>query len=126
MMVPGSDLLADAFDAIDTISITYHKYKTRTLNSIGIYVAEFEDGTPVDASVQSVDRNVYKDLGLDWQKNYLVVYLSSDVVDIDRGVTGDEFVIFEKTYQIVSVNPWFNIDGWSSFIVVEIKPSTRK
>lgn len=125
MMVPGSDLLADAFDAIDTMSIVYRKYKNRTVNEIGVYVTEFEPDTPVDASVQSVDRDVYKDLGLDWQKNHLTVYLSSDVVDIDRGVTGDEFEIFGKTYQIVSANPWFAIDGWSSFIVVEIKPTKK-
>ena len=125
MMVPGTDLLSDAFCALETIDIGYRKFLSRTINEIGVYVPTYDEEVPIDASVQSVDRNVCKDLGLDWQKNYLTVYTSTDVVDIDRGVSGDQFNIFGKIFQIVSSTPWFDIDGWSSFICVEIRPSTK-
>lgn len=119
-VVPGENNLDDAFLAIGTDFIDYLQYDSRTLNDVGQWVTKYKDPVPVEASVQAVSRSVYVKFGLDFQKNYIKIFVKIDVQDIDRDMTGDRFLIYGKRYQIETQSGWFNMDGWVSAICVEV------
>lgn len=120
MSIPGSNLLNRALSVIKPDNVTYRKFKRRTTNSVGIYVEEYESDVEVKASVQAVSNYVYKELGLDFQKAYVRIYISVDVIDLSRDVSGDRFIIFGNTYQLMSSGMWFPIDGWVGLTAVQI------
>lgn len=119
-MIPGSNLLDEAFAAIDTQTIAWRKYLGRAANSVGIFVPQYDADVNVEASVQAVQNDVYKQFSLDWQKDFRTLYLSQDVIDLRRDSSSDRFLIGAKLYQVTSEVPWFEIDGWVGLIVVRI------
>jgi hypothetical protein len=122
-LTPGSNLLAQALRLIKPTTIQYLKYSGRTLNAARQYVASFDAPVDVLVSLQAVARSAYKNLDLDFQRNYLKVFAQLDTVDIARDSSGDRFVINGKYYQIEGQNNWFAVDGWASCLIVEVGPS---
>jgi hypothetical protein len=119
-MIPGSDILDEAFGCIDTNTIQYIKYIDRTLNDVGQWVSTYQAPIDFEASVQAVNRKTYNQLGLDFQKNYINVFFSVNAVDLDRGVTGDRVQINQKLYQIENLSDWYAMDGWVEALCVEV------
>lgn len=124
MPVPGSNLFRAASRLIRPTPVMYYPYVSRTQNAAFQWVATY--GTPfeLEASVQAVDRNSYVEYGLDFQKNYVRIYVSEDVIDIERDSSGDKFTWNGKAYQIESQNTWFAMDGWASTLAVEVGRAT--
>lgn len=124
MIIPGSNLLTDAFALLDTVEVKYFKDMGRTTNDQGVYVTSYAPYILIDASVQAPDRNTYVKFGLDMQKNYLKVFVPTDTVDLSRDQSGDQFVIGpegkEYRYQLESEIPWYDYDGWVELYIVQI------
>src|SRR5213075_2149023 len=118
----GSDILSEALQIIDTGTIQVLKQNPRTLNAIGIYETTY--GTPVDyeASVQAVNRNTYVLLGLDFNKRYYNIYVSTEVNDLARDATGDKVYFNNREYAITSALDWFAVDGWVGLLCVDVGP----
>lgn len=111
-MVPGSNLLFQAFAAITPIQVQYYAYSSRVPNAVGQYVTTYAAPIPVTASVQAISRDVYQEYGLDFQKNYAMIFALIDSTDLDRDQTGDQFVLPDgRTYQVQSEADWFGEDG---------------
>ncbi|MNH03096.1 hypothetical protein D3C81_678170 [compost metagenome] len=122
MGVPGSDLLAEALQIIETDTIQILKQNVRTLNAAGIYVTTYGEPVDFEASVQAVDRNTYNQLGLDMNKRYIQIYVSDDVNDLTRDTTGDKVHFNGREYSITSALDWFAIDGWVGLLCVDVGP----
>ncbi len=119
MGTPGSNLLEEAFEVIETQPIQWMEFIERTLNPVGQYIGKWKDPVTVEASVQAVDRKTYVELGLDFQKDYVTIYACVDFDDLDRDVTGDRIFLEDgKLYQLESLLPWFDIDGWVGAVAV--------
>jgi hypothetical protein len=123
-MIPGSNLLNRAMRLIQFTPISYYQWKTRTLNSARQWVATYMPPVTVQASVQAVARNTYVQLGLDLQRNYVNVFVSKDVVDLARDVSGDQFVFDNRLFQIETQTSWFLRDGWAEAMAVEVSNGT--
>lgn len=125
-MTPGSDLLADALQNIDTYPINVYPYIGRVTNSIGILVPSWaEEPTVYQGSAQAVSRSMYVQLGLDFNKKYIQCYLSANVGTLDRDITGDKVIVGSKTYEIIGDLDWFEFDGWKAILCVQLKlPAT--
>lgn len=128
-MFPGSNLLEDAFMAIDPLTIQYRKFVDRVRTPTGLYKSGYADPVPVEASVQAVDRSRYEHMGLDFSKNYVMLYLSQDVMDIQRDNAPDRFILPNgRTYEVVSETDWFGedgswvtgVNGWTGVLTVKI------
>lgn len=120
MGVPGSDLLSDAFEAIDTIEVQILRQVGRTKNAVGQYVTAFAEPETYDASVQAVNRSAYSFLGLDFAKTYFNVYLSTDAHAFNRGEGGDQVIFGSKRLEIISDLDWFDLDGWVGLLCVRL------
>jgi E217 collar protein gp28 len=120
-MIPGANLLKTAMRAIATQPVDYYQFTGRTLNDIGMEVPTYADPVSIDGSFQPVNRNLYEQYGLDFNKYYANFYTLSDLLDVTRDVSGDQIVFNGKRYQCEANNDWFQIDGWKGVLVVLIE-----
>ena len=121
-LVPGGNILQDEFSAIGTLECDYIPWKTRSLNEVGQWISLYGTATAVEVSIQAVDRDMYVEMGLDLQKDYVTIYASVDATNIDRNTTGDRFVLPDgKTYQIESIRSWFMMDGWMCALCIKVE-----
>lgn len=119
-MIPGSNLLNTALRVIGNQTFTYTPYVSRSTTANGMYLSTYGDSQQLTGSVHPVPRKLYDDLGLDFQKNYVKVHVSANLIDIARDVSGDKIVFNGVNYQVESRTPWFSIDGWNSLLCVQV------
>ena len=118
--VPGSNLLEDAFDAIETMEVLVYKQSERYKNNVGQYVTDFAEPVAFDGSVQAVDRRAYLQLGLDFAKTYKTIYVCAEAHTLERNTTGDQIGVGNYRYEVVSDLDWFEIDGWVGLLCVRL------
>ena len=117
-MLPN--ILNMAMSVLGKQKFTYLRYRERTVNAEGIYLSDFANGVGTSGQVQAVPREMFIKYGLDFQKTYLMVFVSKDVLDLERGVAGDMIKYANDTYQVVSETDWFDINGWTSVLCVKV------
>lgn len=124
MSTPGSNLFKRAIKLIKPTTIQYFKYDGRTLNDVKQWISTFAAPTDITASVQAVPRSVYKQFGLDLQKQYIKFFAPVDFFDLSRDTAGDKVVFNGRLYQINSQTDWFVQDGWASCLAADVGPFT--
>lgn len=124
MSIPGSNLLNIANTVITRLPFQYYKNTGRTLNSIGLDESQYADPVLVYGNPQPVPRNMFQSMGLDFQKSYFNFFLPSDIIDIGRDVSGDQFEFQNKRFQCLSKTDWYGIDGWDQVLAVQVPTPT--
>jgi hypothetical protein len=119
-MIPGGNLLNMALSVISPQVVTYHAFVTRTKNAAGLYVSTFAAPVDIVGSVQAVPREKYEAMGLDYSKNYVMLYTSSTIRGVERDRASDQFIYSGKRYEIQSVTNWQEQDGWNGALGIEI------
>lgn len=115
-----NNLLNQALSIIPKQSFTYYKYKSNTINEIGIKVDVYEEGIVFEGSVQAVDSKMYQQLGLDWSKKYIQIFSSLNIKNVEKEQeTPDKIVWNNKNYLVVNCSDWYIQDGWTNIIAVE-------
>lgn len=125
-MIPGANLLKTALSVIGRTTVKYYKYASRTTNQAGFDVTTYTyKGEYSNGSLQPVKRSKYSFMGLDFQKKYYNWFIPSlDIVDIDRGTSGDVIEALGMRMQLQSMQDWYGIDGWKSVVCIVIGPAT--
>lgn len=121
-MIPGSNILSQALRILASQTFQYLAFQSRDPNSVGQYVVTYAAPITLTGSVQPVPRELYERFGLDFQRNYINVYVSRAVIDIARDVSGDQIIFNGDTYQCLSKTPWEGIDGWDAVLSVQVQP----
>lgn len=114
------NLMKMASTVIPLQTMTYTPYDSRTINDVGLEVTTYGTTQTLKASIQAVSRTTYEALGLDFQKKYVSVFIEKNLIDLDRGVSGDKFTYNGETYQVESETDWVSVDGWTSLLAVRI------
>jgi hypothetical protein len=122
-LIPGVNLLSLAFSVVGTSLVPYRKADGRTQNELRQFVSSYGVPFHVNASVQSVKQSVYRQFNLDWQKQYVRIFVSLDVIDLERDNHGDQFIWGGQTFQLQDRNTWFIQDGWCGALAVAIGPA---
>lgn len=120
--VPGSNILAQALTVIAKQTVSYYAFVSRAPNANYLDVTTYADPVPLQGSWQPVKRELYERLGLDLQKNYSRFYVSANVIDVTRDVSGDQIHFQGRVWQCESVNPWYGVDGWVGVLVIDVGP----
>jgi len=120
MGVPGSNTLNAAFRLIRKTKVLYYKALTPTVDAVGRKVNVYEAPVEIYGSLQPVKRNLYQEYGLDFSKNYANFYASFDFLGVERDGSGDKIVYNGQSFQILSVQDWFSVDGWKVALLVKI------
>ncbi len=119
-MIPGGNLLNLAMSAIQKQQLGYVAYAGRALAANGDYVPAYLNAVTIGGSIQPIKRSLYENMGLDFQKNYVNIFVPNDINDIKRASAGDQFTFKEKTFQVLSNEEWFQMDGWDQVLCVEV------
>lgn len=119
-MIPGGNLLNLALTAIQKQPLQYYRYTGRTVATNGDYVPAYASPVTVYGSIQPVKRSLYSQLGLNFQKNYHYIYAPQNTADVQRTTAGDQFTFGGATWQVLSNEPWFQVDGWTESLCVQV------
>jgi hypothetical protein len=120
-MIPGENLLDLALDVIQSQTVTYYKFLSRSLNDVGQNVSVYADGVQIEGSLQPIPRSLYEKYGLNLQKVYYVFYALTPIDDVARDVSGDKLEFLGRTYHCESSNgDWYAMDGWRGILCVQI------
>lgn len=120
MRVPGGNLLKKAMRVIANQTVTHHAFSHRALNDVGQYVTYYKPARVIRGSFQPMARSLIQQNGLDLNASYITFYVSKDMMDVTRDVSGDQIVFSGKRYQCLSENDWFGVDGWTGVLCVLI------
>lgn len=119
-MTPGSNLLLEALDLIESQPVIYFRFISRALNDAGFYVTTYAPGEPVFVgSVQAVPRTRYEVLGLEMEKEYVTWFVPQDVTGLERDSAGDAIEWNGGRYDLATPTKWTGQDGWMSIICVK-------
>ena len=121
MNVPGSNLLATALRVIYPEAFDYFQYQGLQTNAIGLDVVAFAPAVALQGSIQAVSRSVYQDMGLDFERRYVMIWTVSDIDGLERGRAGDQIQYNQRRYQVVDQDDWHAIDGWNSNLFVQVQ-----
>jgi len=124
MTVFDSNILEDALDVIGRQSMIYTAYSSRAKNAVGMFAPTYVLGITVEGSIQPIPRELYEKMNLDFQKNYATIFVSKNVVDVARNVSGDKFSYAGREYLAQSRTDWFYQDGWDAILCIEIPATT--
>lgn len=122
MVIPGANVLKMAFRVIAKVSVSYKQVTGRTLNSLGKWEPQYNTIT-LKGSLQPIPKSFYQQMGLDLQKSYFTLYVPSNVIDVGRDTSGDQFIFQGNLYQCMSENDWFPLDGWTGVVSELVGPA---
>ena len=117
MQLPN--LLNAALTLTGSQSFLYIQNTGRVDNGIGQDIAQYNAPIQISGSVQAVPRNLFEVYGLDFQKQYLMFYVSRHILDVERDVSGDKIQYAGATYQCTSQTDWNAQNGWTGVISVK-------
>ena len=119
-MIPGSNILNAALRAISSTPVQYYQYVSRVSNNVGLFNTTYLSPITIKGSLQPIEKSLYAELGLDLSKKYVDFFVQNNILDVNRDVSGDQFVYATETYQCESAEPWFLIDGWTAIRAVRV------
>lgn len=125
-MIPGSNLLAQAMTLIGRQTVTYLPAPGLGGYTVGpsglVAEAPRVPETVPGCSVQPVPRARYNDLGLDFTREYVEVWMPRNVRGVERTRAPDQLVWGGTQYAVESVTQWHGMDGWSRALCVALGP----
>lgn len=93
---------------------------TSTQTPDGMEVSGFAAAVNVVGSFQPVPRESYQTLGLDFDREYVQFFASTNIQPLQRDIAGDEFVFAGERFHVMSDTDWFAVNGWKSNMAVKI------
>jgi len=124
MSVPGSNLYKTATQIISKSNYTLFNDVSRTLDARGIWVTSYGAGIPLRDSIQAIPRSIYAQIGLDFDKYYIMIYTDNPLLVVERGTSGDQIVFNNSRFQLLDNTDWVPMDGWSGVVAVLLQPET--
>jgi hypothetical protein len=104
-----------------TVPIQWFASTGRTTNAIGYDVNTWADPVTVRASVQPVPRNIMQQMGLEFDKEYVMIYAAQKMDDLNRDRSGDQIQYSAYRYQIMSNTEWHPVNGWNGTLAVKVR-----
>lgn len=111
------NLLAQAFSIFPTQEFEYCAFKSKSINSLGVFINEYYPPVTCRGSIQAIEQTQYEKLGLDFEREYRAVYASVKLDGLGGQETPDILIFEGRRWKVIKNTPWFHMDGWSSVIV---------
>lgn len=120
MSVFGTNLLMEAFKLIPHEQIILRRFKEMTIRADGLQVPSYYDDELIEASVQAVPSEIYKQLNLDFQKSYIYVHTPNELKAGNQEEVPDRLVWNNRQFDVYQNVNWFAYNNWSSTMAVEV------
>lgn len=120
MLIPGSNLLGIALQAINpTSGATVRFFEGETENNFGTTVKAYSDPVPLfGCSIQPVPYTIIAQLGLDVNKNYVGIWTQKNIQGVYEGRQGDIVNWNGSDWEITAEESWMVQDGWKQITAV--------
>lgn len=102
-------------------SFEFYKFKGSTLDEFGRDIPEYFTPVTYTGSIQAVPNKMYEQLGLELDKNYKTVFCPQLMQSLAEQTQSDIIVYDNKKFQIIENKNWFNQNGYTKILMVEIK-----
>lgn len=99
----------------------FYKFLTQTVDDYGRDIPQYADAVILTGSIQAVPNKMYEQLGLDLNKNYKTVFSPALMESLAESLQPDIIKYNGKTYQIVENKNYYETNGWTKALIVEIK-----
>lgn len=100
----------------------FYKYIGSKLDEMGRDVPDYAEPPLIyTGSIQPVPNRMYEQLGLDLNKNYKTIFCPELMLSIAESIQPDRIVYESRTYQIIDNKDWYETNGYTKIIMVEIK-----
>lgn len=120
MPIPGQNLYQQATQLIAKQAYTYYATTGRATDERGLQQTTYATGVDRFDSIQAVKRELYAELGLDWQKFYVHIFTSDTLAVVERDGSGDQIEYNGERYQCLSSTDWGFQDGWHEVLAVRL------
>lgn len=97
----------------------YVQFLGNTVNEIGLSIPSYAEPVEITASIQPVGDTAYKDLGLDFQKEYYYVYSNQRMHGLNEQTQPDKLNFHGKVFTVQKTCYWNEYDGWGYVLVVK-------
>lgn len=114
-----NNLLNAALRIIPKQRIVWRKFAGFDIDEQGLKINRYAQGVELTGSVQAVDRNIYDQLGLDQEKEYLAVYAPADIKGVSAQNAPDIIEFGGAAYKVVRNYPWYFYNGWAGVVVIK-------
>lgn len=118
-MIPGSNLLNQAFSLIAKQTVEWYKFDTRVLNDIGLYEDVYFPEITIQGSLQPIHKNLFEKFGLNLAEDYANFYVSTNLIGLGRDYSGDYLIFNNDRYVVQDNAEWFPIDGWTGLLMIK-------
>lgn len=100
--------------------IKLSKFIGNNVNDVGQLVPTYAEPIAIDGVFQPVAKDLYEQLGLDYNKHYRVLYTDVNIAEIDNNASSDRILFAGDTYQALYKNNWFVYNGWVGVLCVRL------
>lgn len=115
-----NNLYSQATKIIPKQSAQLLKWLSRVDNGRGQYIDTYDSPVTFTGSFQSIPRELFDKMGLDYKKKYFMVYTDTKISGLDRDRSGDRVIYQGSTFKAEKEGGWKPVDGWSGVMLVEI------
>jgi len=114
------NLLKQALSILPKQNFYLYKFQATSINDCGIKQDTYSNKISLAGSIQSIPKDMYQKLGLDFAKNYKMIYCDYDIKGLSQSnESPDKVEIDGIIFIVVSDTNWFKQDGWNGVLVVE-------
>ena len=113
------NLLKAALNVLPKQNFIWRKFAGFDDDGQGLRINKYAKGIELVGSVQALDREMYDQLGLDREKEYLVVYSSADIKGVSGQNAPDIIEFGGGVYKVVRNYPWYFYNGWAGVVVIK-------
>ena len=96
----------------------YMQFTGNAVNAIGLCVPSYAEAIEIETSIQPVGDTAYKDLGLDFQKEYYYVYSNQRMHGLNEQAQPDRLHFHGKDFMVQKTCYWNEYDGWGYVLAV--------
>lgn len=116
----GRNILLQAFNLIPHETIILRRFKEMIVRADGLQVPTYEDDIDIEATVQAVSTEIYKQLNLDFQKSYIYVHTPNELRGGNQVQVPDRLAWDNREFDVYQNTNWYSYDNWTSAMAVEV------
>lgn len=114
------NVLSTAQRVIRTQDFVLRRYNGRVKMPNGVYVSNYDDDVTLNGSIQPIARSRYEKMGLDFEKDYISILATTDIMDLMRDRSGDQIVIDGRLFETIGESDWTRSAGWNRIMCVRV------
>lgn len=115
-----TSLIESAWRLIPPSKILYRRFKSRTIDEYGRFENSYFPLEEGRGNIMSVSSDLYRNLGLDFQKEYKSVYTDINIKALKEQEAPDIIEFDGKPWSIVQITDWSEM-GFVNVLVVRDK-----